>query len=193
MGDIADEYDQLIERARGEAYFTKRKKKTMAYKRNNTNVADLEKETIVVEFSGNGQYGPYLKANGEFYGMNEPLTDADFQKGEAYSILIKRGKPSEKNPGGKKYIVQLTGDGKASQAAPTVKPTNAAPTPTPEAAKKAYTEKEDAKNSRILWQGVVQAVAQSPIYAGADAETFLQSVKDTSEKLVAFILEKAGA
>src|SRR6188474_2711066 len=105
--------------------------------------APLEKELIVVELSAEGQYGPYVKANGEFYGLNEPLTHEEFTKGEAYTILVKRGKPSEKNPQGKKYIAQIvSAGGEETTPAPTRSPAKAAaPTPAKEA-KADYAAKE---------------------------------------------------
>ncbi len=206
MGEIADYYSPGGGAPEGEfdedCYIPsildhKRTKTKMPYQKKNygrVNTAELEKELIVVELSGAGQYGPYIKANGEFYGMNEPLTNEDFQKGEAYTILFKRGKPSDKNPNGKKFIHQIVADGAPAPAAAAAGTADIAkPVPDVRAAKEvAKTEyaaksQEEAKGKTRC--ALLAALFASPYMATQSFDTteaFFEACTELAEKGVSY-------
>lgn len=157
-----------------------------------------EKETILVERSG--QWGPQV--NGEYYSVNAPLTPDMFKQGQSYDVLIKRGKPSEKYPTGKKYIAQLVrqAESQTKNSGPTVQATAggvlshvpvSAPT-TSYAAKADSTDKEkywEDKNKSMLVGGLFHdaATLTAAIVStnGLTEEQALESFKRVLDRIVA--------
>jgi len=137
---------------------------------------ELEKETLSV--AQVGEFG--IRVGDEWYGVNEPLEPSDFVGGKTYDVLVKRGKPSEKYPQGKKYIAQVVGENT---------PTTASKIATSAAPSSQSNNVNDAKGTRILRQGVYQATLQSPALAGfaATPDEYLALVKTTAEKVITFI------
>lgn len=135
--------------------------------------SELEKETLSV--AQVGEFG--IRVGDEWYGVNEPLEPSDFVGGKTYDVLVKRGKPSEKYPQGKKYIAQVVGENTPTTASKIA--TSAAQS----------NNVNDAKGTRILRQGVYQATLQSPALAGfaATPDEYLALVKTTAEKVITFI------
>lgn len=134
---------------------------------------ELLKETVTV--AQVGQYG--VRVGDEWYGVNDPLEPADFVGGKTYDVLIKRGKPSEKYPQGKKYITQVVGE--------------STPTTAKTATNSVGSSVIDEKGVRILRQGVYQATLQSPALAGfaATPDEYLALVKTTAERVISFIVQ----
>jgi hypothetical protein len=135
---------------------------------------ELIKETITI-----GQVGPYgVRVGDEWIGVNEPLSPSDFISGKTYDVLYRKGKPSEKSPGGKKYINQIVGEGNSAPAAvkPVTKPSQSA---------NIITEPAN-KDVRILRQGVYQAALHSPALAGfaATVDEYKALVKNVAEDII---------
>lgn len=134
---------------------------------------ELIKETVTI-----GQVGPYgVRVGDEWIGVNEPLSPSDFISGKTYDVLYRKGKPSEKSPGGKKYINQIVGEGQATTVAkvPTVPSQTANKTVEPA-----------NKDIRILRQGVYQAALHSPALAGfaATVDEYKALVKNVAEDII---------
>lgn len=135
---------------------------------------ELEKETLSI--AQIGEFG--VRVGDEWYGVNDPLEPSDFVGGKTYDVLIKRGKPSEKYPQGKKYIAQVVGE--------------SVPTTAKTATTSVASGVGDEKGTRILRQGVYQATLQSSALAGfaATPDEYLALVKTTAERVISFIENK---
>lgn len=144
---------------------------------------ELVKETITVRRAGD--FGPQI--GNEYYGVNDPLTPDQFKAGQSYTVLVKRGKPTEKYPNGKAYISQIIGTEEKPQTSP-VKTEDA-----PKKVAVDYEKKDAEKSKRILAQGVVQAVVGSPLIASlaANQEDAVKLVRLISRELIGFILEES--
>ncbi len=137
---------------------------------------DLIKEMVLVERVS--QWGPQI--NGQWYGVNDPLEAKDFTAGQTYEILTKVGKPTPKNPQGKRYVAQIVGDGKSN---PLASAGNIAPVSTvagPKTAvsdekmtKKDWKAKDDAMRLGGLFHDVAQVVAAVVTVNGLTSEQAL--------------------
>lgn len=149
-------------------------------------------ETITVEVAG--KYGP--KANGVWYGVKRPLKATDFTAGQSYEIETEDWNSNGKSGVNITSIFPLE-QAKAQAPARTVKAAAKAtvlldvPTTTTNSAG-VILSYEEQKNRRILRQGVVQAVIQSPMLAGlpfTNANDAVALVKDVANQLIDFVQE----
>ncbi len=146
-------------------------------------MSDLIKETVTV--AQVGQWG--VRIGDQWCGVNEPLEPSSFVPGNTYTILSRVGKPTPKNPQGKKYISQIVAD--AAPVAVNVATNVGAPAVTsvaPVAVPGPRIQEEDPRGRRILRQGIFQAVVQSPALPGfaATVDEYVALVVNISEKLI---------
>lgn len=150
---------------------------------------DMIQETIII--SAAGKFGP--KVGNEYYGINDPLRPEQFETGKSYQVLMKRGKPTDKYPKGKAYISQIIGELGAPQTAPQTSPTPTKTVDSGTTVKVDYDKRDTDKNKRILVQGIVQAVVQSPVLAAiaSTEKELVEVVKAVSKNLIQFVLDES--
>lgn len=124
-------------------------------------------EIITVEAVG--KFG--VKSGGVWYGMRKPLNPQDMSVGRTY--VIEASDWSSNGKSGKNVTSFKDADNQAPVAASAPRATNS------------Y---DDQKSTRILRQGIVQAVVQSPFAGLATNPTELVTmVKEVSERLIDFV------
>lgn len=135
----------------------------------------LNSETIIVD-----QVGPYgVKANGQWYGVNKPLTPQSFTAGQKYTIQYKQS-------GTKRYIASYSQDFVPSAFVPET--TNTMSTVTVSGTLK----RSDEVGERIKRQGSIQAALQSPglVAFSKDANEYWKLVEDFANRAIEFIEQK---
>jgi primosomal protein N' len=118
-------------------------------------------------------------------GVNDPVTPQQFQVGLGYRVAVVTSKT------GKKYVNEIIGQEekqeapKASVATPAVQP-KAQTTTTP--------SKLDAKDKRIVRQGLYQAALHSPVLSqfvtGNNVTEYLELVKQVANEGIKFVTEE---
>lgn len=146
-------------------------------------------EVITIEVVG--KFGP--KANGAWYGLKRPVKPTDFTAGSTY--LIETENYDYKGRKG----VNITSFKKVdNEAVPTEREVKneikKVVGDLNEVKKSVKTEMtyDEQKNRRILRQGIIQAVVQSPSLASfpiTDANGLVAMVKDISNQLIEFVQE----
>lgn len=137
--------------------------------------ATLTKETITI-----GQIGKFgVKVGDVWYGIKkDTLKPTDFVAGQTYEVLTE---PWSKNGKSGVNIAQVVGQ-------------NAVASVQVSAPRVSSNQPSVNKDQRILWQGLVQAAAQSPALASlpfTNINEYIASVKEAATQLVAFVEEKA--
>lgn len=139
-------------------------------------------ETITVEVAG--RYGP--KVNGVWYGVKRPLKATDFVSGQTYEV------ETEKWSSNGKSGVNIVACNHLEKPKVENKKTSVLKEVPTIASENTGLNYEDAKQRRILRQGVVQAVIQSPMLAGlpfTNANDAVALVKEVSNQLIDFVQE----
>ncbi|HWY36736.1 MAG TPA: hypothetical protein VNX68_18975 [Nitrosopumilaceae archaeon] len=148
-------------------------------------MSSVTKDTIVVDgINTKTKYpkfnsGSLKLASGEWLNVSNDVDINFFMKGETYEVEI------ETNDKGYQTLVKVLGTGESTVK--TTPSTKAAPK------QRDFDSVTDAKSIRILRQGVVQAVVQSPALAGMQFSTmdeYLKLVEDAATKLIEFITKE---
>lgn len=138
--------------------------------------ATLTKETITI--GAIGKFG--VKVGDVWYGTKkDTLKPTDFVAGQTYDVLTE---PWSKNGKSGVNITQITNQTTFA------KPAESGVT------RVSNNQPSINKDQRILWQGLVQAAAQSPALASlpfTNINEYVASVKEAATQLVAFVEEKA--
>lgn len=143
-------------------------------------------ETITVEAVG--KFGP--KANGRWYGVARDLRDFKFLKDAQYSVTTE---PWEKNGKSGVNIVDIKNIPQLNSATQTHVTSSGAPT-TNFSNHPVVNTYETDKQKRILVQGIVQAVLQSPALSGLQYSSLNdlgQLVEELSSRMIEFVVNKS--
>lgn len=147
----------------------------------------INKEVITIEAVG--KFGP--KANGKWYGVKRPLTTSGFAKGLTYEVETEGWESKGKTGINIVNIIKTV-----EPEAPTSVGNNASSTTMtanslPAITKTVYNSSDSKqKDRRILVQGIVQAVVQSPSLAGlpfTTSDEVVNHVLKVSKSLIEFV------